>query len=294
MENRIQDPNQFFLAKDDDQFGPLGLEQVMQCLRRGEFSVTDFIYNEKLDRWVHLFEFAPVREQLGERRPVDAPRALKVPVMQAVSAIVSDSQEEVRGAIEDSNSVREWYVRKGMVQHGPMTYVELVKSLQEKIVYEFDFVRREGMRDWVRIAQHEMFTSENIKQMSHSRDERQQRAFIKRQRPRTAYKAEVLVHDERQVWLGQAVEVSSGGAGLVVQNAMLNPGDVINLHFAAVEGVPSFSVVSEVVGKKFSEFVGKPNSPVFYAIRHLKIGAEAEANLQAYCTARSGIITQEK
>lgn len=180
----------------------------------------------------------------------------------------------------------EWFVQKGNHRYGPFSYMGLVKALQEKSIYEFDFVWKSGMERWVRLAEHEDFRAEKIRGL---RDKVKESSgvFFHRRHPRIPFDSEVIVHDNRSVWMGRAYEGSVGGSGLVIENATLVPGQVILLHFAAREGLPAFNALCEIVSKKYVKEIRDPKAPVSYSVRFLKMDAGAEPAVQEYFRTRA-------
>jgi hypothetical protein len=59
----------------------------------------------------------------------------------------------------------EWYVLKGDNKFGPFSYREVLKMLQEKVAFEFDFAWHPGLSTWVRIADLDAFKPAYISQI---------------------------------------------------------------------------------------------------------------------------------
>lgn len=59
----------------------------------------------------------------------------------------------------------EWYILKGENKFGPFSYPDVLKMLQQKVVFEFDFAWHPGLSTWVRIADLDSFKPDNIGKM---------------------------------------------------------------------------------------------------------------------------------
>lgn len=277
---------EFFVAKGEDNIGPLTIEQIAERIAKSEFAVTDFVYDESRADWIPLMECEALKAHLRRAKPKAPPpgksaqTAAPVQPQQAVAPKPAPVPAPARRA-------EAWYVQKATERHGPFTYHELVRCLQEKTVYDFDFVWTDGMDSWVRIAEHEMFRPERIRQLVAQVQDSEQQVFLKRQHARLKFESEVIVHDDREVWMGQSYEASVGGSGLVIENATLNPGQMIRLHFAPCDGLPAFNALGEVVGKQFTKEIRGAKSPVKYSVRFLKLDGSAESQVREYFATHS-------
>ena len=171
----------------------------------------------------------------------------------------------------------------------------LIQALQEKQVYDFDFVCQKGSDSWVRIAEHEAFQPDRIRSLASQAvggEKAEGYIFTTRQHPRIPFVSDVIVNDEKSVWVGQTFEASVGGSGLVIENSTLVPGQVLKLHFSPCDGVPAFNALGEIVGKRFSNDIRGTKSPVKYAVRFLQIDSHiskaVEEKAQRYAAAAGG------
>lgn len=162
----------------------------------------------------------------------------------------------------------QWFVLKGESRFGPYGFEEMVRMLQDKSVFEFDFAWCAKMENWKRIAEIGDFSTENIRHFEH--------LFFKRAHKRKKFEGSILVHDNQQLWKGQGVEISDGGVGLIMNNAMILPGQTLFLHFKSLENMPSFNAVCEVVSKKFMGTVRARDASVKYGMKFKSISAQAQ------------------
>ena len=282
---------------EGETLGPWSIEEIAERLAKTEIAITDFVYDEKREDWITLVEFDTLKEHLRRAKPKAPPKAS---VAQAMPAVVMEMvpaepvmaaapAEQPATAVAPTETVTaiasrgpngEWFVQKGTERHGPFSYLSLIRALQDKSVYEFDFVWTEGMETWTRLAEHEAFKAEKIREMS--QDQSAQTIFAQRAHPRVRFDSEVIVHDDRSAWIGRAYEGSVGGSGLVIENAALYPGQTIRLHFSPAQGLPAFNVVGEIVNKKFVKSVRGVKSPVQYAVRFLQMDENAKERVNEY------------
>ena len=281
MANEKTQQTEFFVSKGERQLGPWSVSEVAKRLAAGEIAVTDFVFDDGKQDWMPLFECEALKAHLAQSKPKAAPpkktqsneaRAVEPKIETQVDTGTTVS------AMPTSGEKGEWFVQKGSHRYGPFSYSGVVRALQEKTVYEFDLIWREGMNEWVRIAQHPDFTSDRIRELAQTKGD----SIIRRQNARVQFDNEVIVHDNRSVWLGRSVEGSVGGSGVVIENATLVPGQTVLLHFAAREDLPAFNALCEIVGKKFVGDIRDAKTPVQYSLRFVKLDSNAEPRVQEF------------
>ena len=285
----VQTQIEFYVTKGEQQLGPWSVQEMAARLASGEIAVTDFVFDDVQNDWIALFQCTALQAHLNSQKPKSAPPKkdslakafTSVPAPQVVATKVEAKAVATETPAPSREEAQEWFVQKGQHRYGPFTYLGVVRAMQEKTVYEFDLCFKEGMTEWVRIADHADFNADKIKVLA-DLTVNVPGVFTQRQHPRVKFESEVIVHDNRSVWLGRAFEGSAGGSGLVIENATLVPGQTVLLHFAEREDLPAFNALCEIVGKKFAKDVRDSKSPVQYSVRFVKLDAHAEARVQTY------------
>src|SRR5579863_5244605 len=102
------------------------------------------------------------------------------------------------------------------------------------------------MESWKLIAELPDFAPEKIREMLDKNQKTQAQIFHRRRFRRFNYECPVIAHDNAQVWKGKTVELSEGGAGVVMENAMLLPGQNVYLHFKPGDSSKPFNVLCEI------------------------------------------------
>lgn len=289
---------EFFVSKGEQQLGPWTVQELAAKVGSQELALTDFVFDDAKNDWVALYECEAFQSHMRSQKPKAAPpkkaapatasqpeAKAEAPKVDPLAQAFSQKREEapvVAAAPAPSEKVtQEWFVQKGQHRYGPFTYLGVIRALQEKTVYEFDLCWKNGMGEWIRIAEHPDFAQDKIRALTQDAKSEEQ-VFTQRQHARVGFETEVLVHDNRSVWLGRAYEGSAGGSGLVIENATLVPGQTVLLHFAQRDDLPAFNALCEIVGKKYSKDVRDAKSPVQYSVRFVKLDAQAEARVQKF------------
>lgn len=288
---------EFYVAKSGASYGPFLIPQIAEMVARGEVAITDFVYDESRADWISLMECGPLLEHLRRAKPAappaklaPQPRNAEPQTAQTPQTPAQDPQTAapVKAAAIPSKPAwavtprdDAWYIQKSGERHGPFTYMELVRGLQEKTVFEYDFVFKEGMQTFMRIAEHPLFKPERIRELI-TRKQPDQQVFVKRQHPRVKFESEVIVHDDREVWMGQAFEASVGGSGVVIENSRLSPGQMVRIHFAPFDGLPAFNALGEIVGKTYTKNARSAKSPVKYSVRFIRLDGSIEPQVREY------------
>lgn len=267
---------QFYVSHAGEQQGPHSVEMILKMVESTQLSSNDYCYCEQKEEWVILIEHPMFSEKLQalavetmKHKPVEAPKMPSKPAAPTDSAQI------------------EWFVLKGQNKFGPFTQVDVVKMLQEKSIFEFDYVWHAAMSNWMRIAELEEYAPEKIRHMQSSNQEGVSEIFFRRRHLRVEMESSIIVHDNKHVWKGKSLEVSSGGAGLEIENALLHPGQTLFLHFKPADGLPPFNAVCEVVSKQFVKGLKSKESPIKYGVKFTSIHSAAQKNLNELATRKT-------
>jgi c-di-GMP-binding flagellar brake protein YcgR len=179
------------------------------------------------------------------------------------------------------NPTEEWFVLKGENKFGPYKHMDMVKFLQQKMIFEFDYAWKASFSDWKRIADIEAFSQEELQKLQKYSSDMED-SFFRRNHKRVNFKGDIIVHNNNMLWEGHAVEISTGGVGVIMQNSLCIPGDQLYLHFKPSLGVSAFNAVCEVVSKKYVKGVRDTDAPIRYGLRFLKISKETEKSIEEY------------
>lgn len=174
--------------------------------------------------------------------------------------------------------ISEWYVLKGEHRFGPFEYVDLVRMLQEKVIYGFDYAWHGGLNDWQRISEITDFQETAIRTLLTDRKVTRG-IFIERKHPRLKHSGRLIVHDQNRWWRGQALEISAGGVGLIMENSMVVPGQQLYIHFKPFDKFPAFNANGEIVNKRYSQDVKATSAPIEYGIRFLSVSGTGKDKL---------------
>lgn len=271
--------SQFYISHEGQQIGPMSLQEIVDGVRTSRLSLLDYIYDEQKSDWVLLMEYPTVASQLKDHKPAPPPKKAPTmgqadPEMSMLHAKMAEAKKN--GEALNEHAISEWYVLKGENKFGPFAFTDVVKMLQQKVVFEFDFVWHPGMGSWKRIAELDSFQPGSIRKLQTTAMPEVQEVFFRRRHRRMNYNGTILVHDNKTVWKGQGMEISAGGAGVVMENAMLVPGQTLYLHFKPCDGVPPFNAVCEVVSKQFVNDVKEKSAPIRYGLKFTNISANTQ------------------
>lgn len=274
----------FYVSHETQQMGPYTISEIVGFVSQGTLSPLDYIYDESKSDWVTFLEHEQLVDKIKELKP-KAPPKVPVDIEEVRQAKKQENELKekmvVKGPLAEPTS-KEWFVLKGENKFGPFSYPDVIKMLQQGVVYEFDFTWHEGMENWKRIAEVTYFDSEHIRMLKESTMPEISEVFFRRRYKRVKYGGTILVHDHKSVWRGKGVEISEGGAGVVMENAMILPGQEIFLHFKPGDGAPPFNAVCEVVSKQFLSEVSNPKTPIKYGLKFKSVNTEVQKLLKEY------------
>lgn len=277
----------FYVSHNGNQIGPYSVKVIFEMVKKSELTILDYLYDPSKSDWVLLMEHPDLTLLLKDHKPASPPK----PKGHA-SAISHQSDDGKTDPMFDeamlgvksktTHQAIEWYVLKGDNKFGPFSYREVLKMLQEKVAFEFDFAWHPGLSTWVRIADLDEFKPAHISQIQSADMPDISEVFFRRRHRRVKFGGTVLIHDNKSVWKGTGVEISAGGAGVIMENAMIVPGQILYLHFKPGDEVPPFNATCEVVSKQFVEGVKDRNTPIRYGLRFTHISPSAQSLLQEF------------
>jgi hypothetical protein len=245
----------YFVEVNGKNLGPYEIDELIAKVSSKEVPETSRLFDPQLSDWISVKDFVGIH--LANSKKQAAPVAQKT----------APASTPVESSGED-----EWFVLKGENRYGPYTKLDLIRLVQEKNLFNFDFIWRKGMDSWLRMAELPEFSHDQIRKLILDETNRNViDVFAKRKHKRISYECDVVAHDNTALWKGQCVELSEGGAGVVFENSLLLPGHKIYLHFLPGSMSKPFNVLSEVVSKKYSQAIKKSDTVVVYGIRFINL-----------------------
>ena len=268
----------YYVSHLGEQLGPWPVEDILAKIRTGHVEINDYCYDEQKEDWVLLVEHPSFSDKVKEI----ASQQIKV------KEILVDDLDASAGDL-DPNGPPEWYVLKGENKFGPFAYRDVVRMLQEKSIYEFDYVWNAAMTTWKRVAELKEFAPDEIRILKDSGEAEISDVFFRRRHARVDFFSSIIIHDNKHVWKGKSMEVSAGGAGLVIENALLQPGQTLYLHFKPAEALPPFNAVCEVVSKQYIKGVKDKNAPIRYGVKFTSINTNAQKKIFEYTSKKTAL-----
>src|ERR1700677_3487525 len=160
----------FFVNNGQSNVGPFDMSTIASMVNRLEIKATDYLcVDVEKDEWVMICqhpEFVALAEQSAKPSLKPSMKAtIPEPVEPSPNSLAIASMPTVGAVSSIDLTQAQWYVLKGKNRFGPFMYVEIIRMLQEKSVFEFDFVWCQGLEAWKRIAEVEVFGSEKIRHL---------------------------------------------------------------------------------------------------------------------------------
>lgn len=258
----------FYISHEGQQMGPWTYDEVVRSLEHKKLLWSDYLYDEKMKDWVLLAEH-PYFNDFYQKWSHEMQQTQK-------------QQKEHSDQVTIRNE-KEWYVLKGDNKFGPFAFLEVVRMLQEKNLYEFDYVWSTKMKGWKRVAECSEFSSESIKDLMKTKSPEVEQVFFRRRHARIKYGASVVVHNSKTVWRGKSLELSPGGAGLMIESSDIEPGQTLFLHFKVGDDVPPFNAICSVVSKQYTD---STNKEVRYGVKFTNISRDVQYAIKT-CTEKA-------
>lgn len=254
---------QYYLSNNGTHIGPFSHETVLKKIEAQEHQWTDYVFDEGIGEWLMLLEHPEFSMKLSER-PSSRPAEMI--------------------SLKDTLKDKEWFILKEGNNYGPFSQLELVQMLQEKTLFEHDYIWHAKLPAWKRVAEVEDFSPESIRNMKTSAEMELSEIFFRRRHARAAYGASLIVHNNKSVFRGESLEISAGGAGVLIDNPNLQPGQSLFLHFQPGNGVPPFNAVCQIVSKQFVKDSSSGADPIKYGVKFTTLSQSVRESIKNFTT----------
>lgn len=261
---------QFFLSKNGAHVGPYSFDDILKKLDGQEHNWMDYVYDDSAQDWIMLMEHPQFTDRFnsGHARPSAKPIFMHPKV--------ADPKPENR------MKEKAWYLLKEGNNYGPFSMLDLVQMLQEKTLHEYDYVWNHGMTAWKRVAELQDFQPDRIRSLKNSADHDISEVFFRRRHTRAHYGCSLIVHNNKAVFRGHSLEISEGGAGIMIENPNLQTGQTVYLHFQPGDGVPPFNAVCSVVSKQWVQDAPPDGSPIKYGVKFTSISQATRESIRDF------------
>ena len=273
--------HKFYVSHETQQMGPYTIDEIVNFVGQGTLSPLDYIYDEAKTDWIIFLEHEILAEKVKSLKPKAPPR-VDVTNPDEPKVKKPSYQDKSQTKTAEGPLMKEWFILKEENKFGPFTYIDVVKMLQQGVVFEFDFAWHEGMDGWKRLAEIQDFDKDHMKKLKDSSAQEISEVFFRRRYKRVKYGGTILIHDNKKVWRGRGAEISEGGAGVIMENSMVTPGQELYLHFKPGDGVPPFNAICEVVSKQYVSEVEGPNMEMRYGLKFKAVSTETQKLIKDY------------
>lgn len=261
----------FYVSLNGGHVGPYSAETIVQKIEAGEHVWTDYVYCEAKADWVVVMEHPSFVDKFQAS-------SVKVPAKHDEHTVISAAAP----THDDKYKEKAWYILKEGNNYGPFSKLELVQMLQEKTMFEYDYVWHSKLNAWKRVAELEEYSPENIRAMKESGLSEIAEVFFRRRHARASYGCSLIVHNNKTVFKGRSMEISSGGAGIMIDNPNLQPGQNLFLHFQPGDGVPPFNAVCTVVSKQMVKDTKSALDSVKYGVKFTSISQSVRESIRQF------------
>lgn len=238
--------SKYYVHHEGKQCGPWSVEEIHRKLETRECAWTDYLYDDLKKDWVVVMEYPPLAKLYRSQNPAGRPVVFEL----GPSGRLKQAPTEPPDIVSSPNiNPEEWFVLKGESKYGPFLYLDLVHMLQDKKLLEYDYVWNLKLEGWRRVADIPEFSEAQIRSLRETGLSKISKVFFRRRYARATFGSSIVMHNNKEIFKGQTLEISAGGAGVVMASGSFEPGQKLFLHFKAGDGVPPFNATCEVVSR---------------------------------------------
>lgn len=259
----------YYISKNNLQMGPFSEEEIQKKILKKEILWMDYIYEDQKKDWIFVMEHPKFNKLFTE------------------SLLKASIKHNANGKKLDIKTLgqhgqKAWFVLKENNNYGPFTKMDVIQMLQAKLLFEFDFIWHSKFENWKRVAEVDDFSKEEVKKLLKSEDPKINDIFLRRRNARIDYGCSLIVHNNKQVFKGRSIEISSGGAGLFIETDQFKPGQNLFLHFQPGDGVPPFNAVCTIISKQFVSESDDNKFEFKYGVKFTSISQSVKQKIQEF------------
>lgn len=259
---------QFYLSTGGQNIGPFPMEEILKKLESKEIQWTDYLYDDARQDWILILEYPVLTEKFNSG--FARPNANPIP------------KPDYYATEDNKHKEKAWFILREGNNYGPYSYLEILQMLQVKTLFDHDFVWQHGLDAWKKISEIADFSPEAIKNVQTSGDPMAQEIFFRRRHIRATYGCTLILHDNKNIYKGRSVEISAGGAGIVIPTKALQPGQNVFLHFQPGDGVPPFNAICNIVSKQFVKGDDGDKAHVKYGVKFTSLSNAAKESIKSF------------
>jgi hypothetical protein len=247
--------NQYYVTQKGKTVGPWSLEKIYESLSDGTLDLHDYIFHPDSEEWQVILISSLIEEsykKMGRHSQI----MNKEPSLQSKEGQNLSSE---KGSLDLNLSESEWFLFKNNKQQGPYSYLEVIKLLQAKKLFDYDFVWSASLSTWTKLFEVEAFSPSVIEKLSQEKNSHIQAVFFRRQYPRIEYASPIFLHNSQKLWKSHTHEISAGGCSVILPTEEISLGDKVIVHFCSSsssqilnpsQSVPAFNALCSVVSKR--------------------------------------------
>lgn len=267
--------SKYFVSKEGKQSGPYEFNRVLEMVKANQLIWSDYIFSEEKHDWTLLLEDSEFGSHF-------------VPGEFSNKSHVTFKTHDFEN---DDELVRlkekAWFVLRDGNNYGPFSKLDLIKMLQSKALFEFDYAWQLGFSTWVRIAEIEDFMPNRMEGLKELGVSEISEIFFRRRHHRAQFGSSLIVHNNKTLYKGESIEISTGGAGLIVPSNHLNLNETLFLHFKAGDGVPAFNAICQIVSKQHVKKSTTNKDLVKYGVRFTKISSQMRDTIGSFANRKN-------
>ena len=257
----------YLVSHSGQQQGPFSQAEITSKIFSHELLLCDYIFDELEGHWIMIVMHPAFTDMVHFEKPV------KVPA------------DENQLPLHQKEHNIEWFILKGQNRFGPYAFLDIVKLLQSRSLFEYDYAWNPSLETWQLIADLPEFKAEKIKELQTSTLPEVSHIFFRRRHARANYGASLIIHNNSQIWKGKTFEISPGGAGIELESGRLQIGQILNIHFKPADEVPPFNAKCEIVSQRTSG--EEKTKKVIYGIKFLEVSEQTQVEISQFTVTHS-------
>ena len=157
--------SRYFVSQSGHQLGPFTTAEITSKIFAQEINLSDYLYDEIAGDWLMILTFEEFADVIHFAKPAKAPGV-------EAQKVVADQTE--------------WFILKGQNRFGPYALFVVIKLLQSRSLFEYDYAWNAKLDTWQLIADLPEFHADKIKELKSSSHPELTEVFFRRRHARAS------------------------------------------------------------------------------------------------------------
>ena len=183
-----------YIFKNEKVLGPFSDEKIIELLESQTISISDFVYSQ--NKWNQVFSLSFIQQYYKKQAPTIVPdHSNSIALNEEQLSQLKNMNPKTKTDIKIPNDLleKQWFVLRKNKKYGPFKYLDVIKMLNSKSLFDYDYIWNKNFKSWNKISDLQAFSSYYVNQIKNSYLPELGNIFFRRKYKRVKYNAKVFI-----------------------------------------------------------------------------------------------------